>query len=222
VTESPFVAGPLYGLRTWKVVGEPGAERLAGPETGAPWPDGGAWLEAICPREAHRAPQHACTCGVYGLHPNMDSARDVLASRFVLAGIVECDGAVEVHGDGFRAERGRPHAFVLTPLRNRALVGRLADAYDAEIAEVRGAKELVTWCHERDLGLEPGAVDRLLGPGTAARSHRERVRRTRRLVAGLLAWLVLSVVLAFAAVAAMPDPKGPHDVYGRAGRIHIK
>jgi hypothetical protein len=222
VTESPLVPGPLYGLRTWRVVGEHGAERLAGPESGAAWPDGGQWLEAICPREAHRAPQHDCTCGVYGLHPNIHSARDVLASRFVLAGVVECDGAVEVHSDGFRAERGRPYAFVLTPLRNRALVGRLADAYGAGVAEVRGPAELVAWCHERDLGLEPAAVDRLLGPGTSARSHRERVRRTRRLVAGLLAWLIASVILALVAVAVMPDPKGPHQVCGRTGCFQVK
>jgi len=222
VAESPLVAGPLYGVRTWTVVGEPGAERLAGPESGARWPDGGAWLEAICPHEAHRAPQHDCMCGIYGLHPNIHNARDVLASRFVLAGVVECDGAVEVHAEGFRAERGRPHAFALTPLRNPALVGRLAEAYRAEVAEVRGPAELVAWCRERDLGLDTAAVDRLLGPGAAAQSHRERVRRSRRLVAGLLAWLVLSVILALAAVAAMPDPKGPHDVFGRAGRVHIK
>jgi hypothetical protein len=32
----------------------------------------------------------------------------VLASRFELPGIIEADGAVEVHADGFRAERARP------------------------------------------------------------------------------------------------------------------
>jgi hypothetical protein len=222
VAESPFVPGPLYGLRTWTVVGEPGQERLAGPETGAPWPAGGEWLEAICPHEAHRAPQNDCTCGIYGLHPNIHSARDVLASRFVLAGVVECDGAVEIHAEGFRAERGRPHAFVLTPLRNPALVGRLADAYDAEVATVRGPAELVTWCHDRDLGLEPAAVDRLLGPGTAARSYRERSRRTRRLVGGLLAWLIVSIILSIAAAVAMPGPKGPHEVCGRTGCFQVK
>ena len=222
MADSPLVAGPLYGLRTWTVVGEPGAERLAGPETGAPWPDGGAWLEAICPREAHRAPQNDCTCGVYGLHPNIHSARDVLASRFVLAGVVECDGAVEVHGEGFRAERGRPHALVLTPLRNRAQIGRLAEAYHADVADVRGPAELVAWCHERGLGLEPAAVDRLLGPGAAAQSYKERVGRSRRLVLGILAWLVVSVILSIAAAAAMPGPKGPHEVCGRTGCFQVK
>src|SRR4051794_28187385 len=34
----PLVAGPLYGLRTWAVVGPPGEERLGGPPRRAPRP----------------------------------------------------------------------------------------------------------------------------------------------------------------------------------------
>jgi hypothetical protein len=222
VTETPLVAGPLYGLRTWVVAGEPGAERLAGPQSGAPWPDGGAWLHAACARDAaHRAPAHDCVCGVHALHPDAHNARRVLASRREVAGIVECHGAVEVHAEGFRAARGRPHALVVTPMRNAALAGRLARAYGAEVVEVHGPAELADWCRERGLGLDATVVDGLLGPGATARSRRERRRRTRRLVAGLTAWLVGSVILALIAAAALPDPEGPHDVFGRAGHFHI-
>jgi hypothetical protein len=48
------------------------------------------------------------------------------------------------------------------------------------------------------------------------------VRRSRRLVAGLLAWLVMSVILGFVAAAAMPGPKGPHEVCGRTGCFQVK
>jgi hypothetical protein len=222
VTETPLVPGPVYGLRTWVVVGDRGAERVAGPQSGAPWPDDGAWLEATCLRDAaHRAPEHDCVCGIHALHPDAENARRVLASRREVTGIVECDGAVEVHAEGFRAERGRPYALVTTPMRNAALLGRLARAYGAEVAEVRGPSELVDWCRERRLGLDATVVDGLLGPGATALSRRDRRRRTRRLAAGLAAWLVASVILALIAAAALPDPDGPHDVYGRAGHFHI-
>jgi hypothetical protein len=222
VSETPMVPGPVYGLRTWVIAGERGAERLAGPQSGVPWPEGGTWLRAACARDgAHRAPEHDCVCGVHALHPDVHNARRVLAARREVAGIVECDGAVEVHAEGFRAERGRPFALVVTPMRNAALVGRLAEAYGAEVARVSGPAELVDWCRERGLGLDAPVVDRLLGPDAVERSRRERRRRTRRLVAGLAAWLVGSVILALIAAAALPDPDGPHDVYGRAGHFHI-
>jgi hypothetical protein len=107
-------------------------------------------------------------------------------------------------------------------MRNAALAGRLAGAYDAEVVAVDGPAELADWCRERGLGLDATVVDGLLGPGATERSRRERRRRTRRLVAGLAAWLVASVILALIAAAALPDPEGPHDVFGRAGHFHIR
>ena len=44
-----------------------------------------------------------CGCGIHAWHPRRASARRILRSRFDLPGIVEADGAVEVHEDGFRA-----------------------------------------------------------------------------------------------------------------------
>ena len=109
MTDTPLVAGPLYGLRTWVVVGSPGEERLAGPHSGAPWPAGAAWLEATCAVDpAHMPPEHDCVCGLHALHPSAENARKVLSARREIAGVVECDGAIEIHPDGFRAQRGRP------------------------------------------------------------------------------------------------------------------
>jgi hypothetical protein len=216
---SPLVAGPLYGLRTWAVVGPPGDERLAGPQRRTAWPDGGAWLVATCERDAaHAAPEHDCVCGVHALHPDAANARRVLALRREVPGIVECDGAVEIHPDGFRACRGRPHALVLAPGRNAGLLDRLGHAYGAEVVEVRRADDLVRWCRERGLGLAPGVVDDLLGAGTAEAWRRTSRRRARIAVLRVLVALLVSLALAGLAYAAFPDPPGPHYVYGRTGR----
>jgi hypothetical protein len=216
---APLVAGPLYGLRTWAVVGPPGEERLAGPQRRTAWPDGGAWLVAVCERDpGHTAPEHDCACGVHALHPDDANARRILGLRREIPGIVECDGPAEIHPEGFRARRGRPHAFVLQPGRNAGLVGRLARAYDAEVVEVRGPADLVRWCRERGLGLAPGVVDDLLGAETAQAWRRASRRRGRMAVVRVVAALVVGLALAGIAYAAFPDPRGPHYVSGRTGR----
>jgi hypothetical protein len=214
-----LVPGPIYGLRTWAVVGAPGEERLAGPQRRTPWPDGGAWLEAACERNAeHVAPEHDCVCGIHALHPTMANARRVLALRREVPGIVECDGPAEVHPDGFRARRGRPHALVLLPGRNAGLIGRLARAYDAEVVAVAGPDDLERWCRERGLGLAPGAVDEILGPGTVAEWRRSGRRRTRVVAFRVIAAMLVTLLLALVASAAFPSPQGPHYVYGRSGK----
>jgi hypothetical protein len=222
VNDAPLVAGPVYGLRTWVVVGPPGEERLAGPHSATPWPDGGQWLSATCARDpSHHAPEHECVCGLHAWHPSRDTARRVLAPRREVAGVVECDGAIEVHPEGFRAARGRPRALVVTPMRNRALVTRLATAYAADVATVDGPDGLVAWCRERDLGLEPAVVDDLLGPGTASAFRTTARRRRRHLVGGIAAWIVVAILLALLASFALPDSKEPHVVRGRAGEVTI-
>jgi len=37
----------------------------------------------------------------------------------------------------------------------------------------------------------------------------------------MLAWIVVSALLAIAAASALPDPPGPRDVAGRFGHVHI-
>jgi len=215
----PLVAGPLYGVRTWAVVGPPGEERLAGPQRRTAWPAGGAWLVAECERDpAHTAPEHDCACGIHAFHPDEANARRVLALRREIAGVVECDGPAEIHPEGFRAARGRPHALVLQPGRNAGLIGRLAAAYGAEVVEVRRPADLVEWCRERGLGLAPGVVDDLLGAGTADAWRRTSRRRSRIAAVRVVAALLVTLALAALAYVALPDPKGPHYVTGRTGR----
>jgi hypothetical protein len=219
VDTPPLLAGPLYGLRTWAVVGPPGDERLAGPQRRTPWPGGGAWLVARCDRDAaHAAPEHDCVCGIHALHPDERNARRVLALRREVPGIVECDGAVEVHPEGFRARRGRPHALILLPGRNAGLLDRLSRVYGTEVVAVRRPAELVTWCRERGLGLSPAVVDDLLGAGTTRAWQRASRRGARIALARVLAALIVTLALGAIAYAALPDPPGPHWVYGRTGR----
>jgi hypothetical protein len=213
VSDAPLVPGPLYGLRTWRVAGRPDGERLAAPLRGDDWPTGGEWLRATCGRGEHGAPARDCDCGVHGWHPTRASARRVLGVRREVPGIVEADGQVDVHEEGFRAERARPYALVLTPGRNAALVARLAAAYDVPVVEVAGPDALLAWCRERGLGLAEPVVERLLGPQPAA----ERRRRGRTNAFRVAVALVVGALLVLAGLQLTNDPD--HDLYGRNGKV---
>jgi hypothetical protein len=139
-------------------------------------------VEASC-GEGHAAPAAQCHCGIHAWHPRRASARRVLASRFDLPGIVEVDGAVEVHDDGFRAARARPYAFIRLPGRNPFLIERLGATYGAEVLDVRRPEELLEICRERGLGLtEPVVVD-LIGAEAYDARRRERARMRREAIA---------------------------------------
>ena len=216
MSATALVPGPLYGLRTWTVAGAPGEERLEGTQQPEPWPAGGEWLVARCavdPR--HAAPEPGCTCGIHAWHPRPGPARRALATRGRIPGVVEAGGAVEVHRDGFRAERARPFAFFVTPRGNAALVGRLAEAYRAEMVEADGPAELVDWCREHDLGLDAAVVDALIGPAGVEAVRRAR-RRARLRLAAVAAAIALMVFLGLELTA---DP-GDRPLFGRTGPVH--
>src|SRR5262245_58894281 len=129
--DPPLFAGSILGVRSWSVeLHLPfSATRLAAAAySDATWEPGGAWTEAEWLRcsEAlgdHRAPQAGCTCGLYALHPGPLRARALCAELiradpaalgtpgFVesvgVVGVVEAAGRIEVHREGFRAERAR-------------------------------------------------------------------------------------------------------------------
>jgi hypothetical protein len=219
MSEAPLIPAPLYGLRTWRVATGAEGERLTGAYDGTPWPDGGEWLHAECGHGDHAAPDPDCVCGIYGWHPDRRSARRVLASRFDVPGIVEAAGAVQVHDEGFRAERARPYALVVLPGRNAKLVARLAERYRAEMVEVDGADELVAWCRDRGLGLEDEVVDQLLGADGAAQRVRARRRRTRKDAGRIAAALVVAAALLSLGGAFVSGPPSPNGVYGRTGWV---
>lgn len=159
----PLVGGPVYGLRAWRVTGARGEERLVGPHRGTPWPAGGEPTLACCPGvPEHDPPEPGCGCGLHAWHPTPRAARRACGYRREVPGILEAWGAVEVHADGFRAQRGRPHALVLLPRGNPALLQRLAAAYDARLLVLRGPRALLEYCRDRGLGLAERTVASLL------------------------------------------------------------
>jgi hypothetical protein len=221
-TGMPPLRAPLYGLRTWTVTIEDGVERLTGPHQGTLWPLGGEWLHAACFRdEGHAAPAEGCDCGIHAWHPTLATAHHVLAIRRQVPGIVECEGAVQLHADGFRAERARPHAFALTPGANASLVRRLAERHGAEVAPVDGEQELVEWCRERQLGLSEPVVAELLGPGPAAAARRSRKRRTRNTMLRLALAVAVAGGLVALGLGLQNDPPGERVLNGRTGEIHV-
>jgi hypothetical protein len=194
-------------------------EWLAGPHHPTVWPPGGQWLHATCPT-GHPAPTAGCDCGVHGWHPRRSSARDALAPRATVAGIVEAQGPAEVHEDGFRAERARPHSLVLTPRGNAKLIRRLAARYDAALIEVRGPAELLAYCRERDLGLDEQVVAGLLADGDVAALRRARRRRSRGAALRVALALAVAALMVVAGLTVVSDPPGERTLHGRTGEIH--
>jgi hypothetical protein len=216
VSDTPLFADPLYGLRYWRVTADEGGEALVGPHQHALWPPGGQWLHASCPT-GHTAPAPECDCGAHAWHPRRRSVRDVLAPRGTVAGIVEAQGAIEVHEDGIRAARARPHALLVTPGCNKAMIRRLADRYGAALVEVRGPRALLAHCQEHDIGMGEDVVADLLGTGDPAQRRRATFRNDAlRLVAAVAVAAVL-VVLGLQVTA---DPPGDRTLFGRTGEIH--
>jgi hypothetical protein len=220
---APLLPSPVYGLRTWAVVGEPGAERLGATQLHATWPPGGEWLEASCARSPeHRPPVAGCGCGVHAWHPSRSSARRVLAGRRAIPGVAEARGAIELHEDGFRAERARPAALFLLPGRNARLYQRLAESYGAELLEADGPAELLEACHVRGFGLDESTVAGLLGRDATESWRRERRGRLRADLVRLAVAAVVVTLLVIGGLALASDPPGDRVLNGRTGEIHIE
>lgn len=218
MSATPPKSTPLHGLRTWTVVGEEGAERLAGPQLHETWPAAGAWLEAACALSPeHRPPARGCVCGIHAWHPSRRAARRILAGSEV-AGIAEAGGAIELDEHGLRGQRARPYALVVAPGRNSRLVRRLAEAYEAEVVEVDGADALLAFCRTRGLGLDEAEVARLLGPATADARRLARQRKVRADALRVVAAVVVAALLMMAG-QLVTDPPGDRVLYGRTGEV---
>jgi hypothetical protein len=222
MNDTPLVPARLYGLRTWSVRGDHGAERLAGRQQDAAWPAGGGWLEAACAEHPdHRAPAPACDCGIHALHPTRAAARRVLAPRGAIPGIVEAQGAIELHADGFRAERARPYALLVAPGRNAQLVARLAATHAAEVVDVDGPDAVLAWCRERGLGLAPSVLAELLGSDRLTEAERG-TRRRRRVNALRIAAVAAVVALLVGLGLLATDDPGDRKLSGRAGPANVR
>ncbi len=218
--DTPLVAGQAYGLRTWRVTSNDGREALTGPHQVASWPLAGGWLEAICVRPGgHAAPAPDCACGVHAWHPSRAAAQRVLSARWLVPGIVEGRGVLEVHLEGFRAHEARPHTLLAAPGRNGRQIARLAEIYGAEVVEVRGPDDVVAYCRSRGLGFDETGVADLVGPvetqrGREVRRHRRRIDALRVACALLVAALLCVIGLAISG----EEPSG-RILNGRAGQI---
>ncbi len=220
---APLLPSPVYGLRTWALVGEPGAERLAATQQHTTWPAGGEWLEASCASSPeHRPPVAGCGCGVHAWHPSRDSARRVLARRRQIPGVAEARGAIELHEDGFRAERARPAALFLLPGRNARLYQRLAERYGAELVKVDGPDELLEACRARGFGLDDSTVAGLLGRQATESWRQERRGRLRADLVRLAVAAVVVTLLVIGGLALATDPPGDRVLHGRTGEIRIE
>ncbi len=221
-TDTPLIADPVYGLRTWTVTRDGQAERLAGPHQGTAWPLGGEWIEAGCSQSAeHRPPAKGCNCGVHAWHPSKRAARRVLSGRREIPGVVELRGTTEVHEEGLRGERARPHVLFLLPGRNARLLRRLADAYGAQLVEARGAGDVLSFCQSAGLGLDEPTVAGLLGPVTAEKFRRRRRERVRRDALRVAAAVALAALMVVGGLKLATDPPGERVLKGRAGEIRV-
>ena len=219
--ESPLLAAPLYGLRTWRAVADADGERLTALHRGTPWPARGTWLDAVCEADAsHGAPVAGCVCGIHAWHPRRASARTVLAGRAEVPGVVEATGAIEVHHEGFRAAHGRPHALFLAPGRNAGLIHRLAERYDVPVVPVSGPEDVLAWCEERGLGLGRDVVDGLIGDADERREARARKRRNDALRVAVAGAIAAGLVGGGAQYAS--DSPGPQKHFGRTGWVDAR
>jgi hypothetical protein len=145
----------------------------------------------------------------------------VLATRGEIPGVLEAQGALELHEEGFRAARARPHALFLPPGGNAARTARIAREHAVEVVPVADPGELLAWCRRRGLGLDATVVARLLGAGTAdglrrASRHRRRTDALRVAVAVLVA-----AVLVAGGLRLATDPQGERVLNGRTGEVRV-
>jgi hypothetical protein len=157
---------------------------------------------------------------VHAWHPRRRWARRVLAARREIPGVVEASGEVEIHEDGFRAERARPYALVQAG-RNPALLERLAAAYRVPVIESGDAAGLLDWCRDHGLGLEDSVVTELLGPEEAERIQRTRRSRARTNAIRMAAMLAAIVLLVVLGLTVATDPPGDRILHGRTGEVHV-
>jgi hypothetical protein len=157
---------------------------------------------------------------VHAWHPRRETARDVMAVRGMVAGVMEAQGPVEVHEDGFRAQRGRPHALVAGPGRNARLIARLADRYGATVIEADGPAALLAWCRERHLGMSEQVVAELLGIGDPDERRRAKLRKARTDALRVAAAVAVALLLVALGLTVATDPPGERTLYGRTGEVH--
>ena len=156
----PLVPSPLYGLRTWTVVGEPRrASGSPGRSRPCTWPPGGEWLEADVRRTGH-TPRRRRGCALRRSTPGIPRrrwARRVLAPRGKIPGVVEATRARSscTRTASAPSARARTRSSSAAGRNARARAAARAPPTTCQVVEARG----------------PGAVARLV-PRARARARR--------------------------------------------------
>jgi hypothetical protein len=143
----------------------------------------------------------------------------VLAARREVPGIVEAGGVVQLHEQGFRAGRARPYALIVAPGRNARAIERLGRRYGVPVIDIASPAALVAWCREQRLGLDPPAVQRMLGPQRVREARAERSRARRQGVLRAVAYVAVAAVLLSVGLQFLSGPPSPRGVYGRTGWV---
>ena len=138
-----------------------------------------------------------------------------------MPGVVEASGAIEVHEDGFRAERARPYALLLPPGRNATRAHRLGEAYHVPVVEVADADAVLRWCSEHGLGLGAPVVAELLGADELDARRRARHAKARANALRVAVAVVVAALLVVLGLVATDSP-GDRTLSGRSGEVRTR
>ena len=155
MSEPPLFAGPIQGVRAWRVVADPRTDEpvLAAAAQNIVWMPG-EFMRGVClaPRHIprmrpHFPPEPDCSCGIYAHHPvgkaGLEWLENVLAADAGrIAGVISAWGNLEVHLDGFRAEIAKPDTFLYRHAETKDVADRLAARYGADVVEIPDERAL--------------------------------------------------------------------------------
>ncbi len=167
MTEAPFFAGRIEGVRGWNISDD---LELHGRGMGSsePWAAAGSPTEASCLYHDHAAPDVDCGCGLYALHPQteiLEWAGSLTPGG--VAGVVEAWGRIELHEVGFRAQFSRPKLLFepaphLISTEGLAMIRATAERYRIPVVRLPRAEHASEWCRVRQIGLSTEVVDEML------------------------------------------------------------
>ena len=180
MSAAPFFAGTIEGVRAWNL-SEDLELRGRGVGSSQVWAPDGSPTEAVCLDEDHAAPNAACGCGLYALHPQARISEwvDPFLSSGV-AGVVEAWGRIELHEVGFRAQFSRPKllfepATHLISGKELSTIHATAHRYRVPVVQLPRPQHAPEWCRVRQIGLSSKVVEE-----TLLRDVRLILRRTSR------------------------------------------
>jgi hypothetical protein len=187
----PDYISPIVGYRVWQwdaaglksLNGEPWLpqRRLAATCRASSF---GTFVGRADPvRDAHDAPQSACTCGVYAAK-SLDHLRRAGYDRYGIHGEVLLWGNVVEHEHGFRAQFAYPKSLFLPPgtlpFTLSAIQSRLQalTLYGSDIFVLGNGETISLW--GKNSGFDPSGLDYLIEIGKQYYVRRQRDRTIKK------------------------------------------